>query len=340
MTLDPRCAGDIACIDFAPDPEFEPLLEAARRLADNWARPRAATADAAGRARRLDAAELMPQWHAQACAAKHLFLLARTLAQGDAAGAWHELADAPAALLAPGLPSCTIALPRAAGVLVDHVAWLSTPAEADRPVAWPDAALRTLLGPTTLPAAQAPLIGLPAARSLHWPPGALCTGEAPVLAVLAHRAWAAFVDAQAALMLGLIDGVAERLVREAYAYARQRVSAGKPIAQHQAVALRLADLALNQQALSLYLHAAVEHPAAVGSADGPVQINVAHVSELAQRISRDALQVAAAHGYVEGLPFKRLFEQTRAFLSMLACACGGRIRGAMRRADLAAAAAS
>jgi hypothetical protein len=41
------------------------------------------------------------------------------------------------------------------------------------------------------------------------------------------------------------------------------------------------------------------------------------LADLAAAIARDAVQVAAAHGYVEGLNFKRLFSQSRTLASML-----------------------
>lgn len=119
------------------------------------------------------------------------------------------------------------------------------------------------------------------------------------------------------LIAGLLSGALRRMVDEAYAYARRRKSAGKPIGQHQAVALRLADLALCQQGLALYLQAAIEQPAEVGC-EGARSINLDYVAECSARIASDAVQVAAAQGYVEGLPFKKLFEQTRTLVSSMA----------------------
>jgi alkylation response protein AidB-like acyl-CoA dehydrogenase len=142
------------------------------------------------------------------------------------------------------------------------------------------------------------------------------------LDVIAHHSvdadtWRAYCEAHVALLLGLLDGACERLTHEAYAYAKERRSAGKPISQLQAVALRLADIALNRAALALYLSAAVEQTDASGSPAGLSGLSVPHVADLAFRISRDAVQIAAAHGYVEGLPFKRLFEQVGTLVGVL-----------------------
>jgi hypothetical protein len=117
-----------------------------------------------------------------------------------------------------------------------------------------------------------------------------------------------------ALLSGLLCGVSERLVEEAHAYARVRESGGKPINQFQAVALRLADLDLNLEAL--LLSAAVRYEPLLADA-APDASEPALLADLAFAIARESVQVAAAHGYVEGLPFKRLFSQSRTLTSML-----------------------
>jgi hypothetical protein len=117
-----------------------------------------------------------------------------------------------------------------------------------------------------------------------------------------------------AVLSGLLCGVSERLVEEAHAYARTRESAGKPIIQYQAVALRLADLEMNLEAL--LLSAAVAYEPLLAD-DVLEAAEPALLADLAFAIARESVQVAAAHGYVEGLPFKRLFKQSRTLASML-----------------------
>jgi hypothetical protein len=125
-------------------------------------------------------------------------------------------------------------------------------------------------------------------------------------------AWVAYGDAHSALLTGLIAGACQRLTDEAFAYAKQRQSGGKPISQFQAVAMRLADLAMSQAALSLYLEAT----ATSGTAHAPVS-SASYVSEAACAIARDAVQTAAGHGYVDGLPFMRLHEQVYMLCALL-----------------------
>ena len=117
-----------------------------------------------------------------------------------------------------------------------------------------------------------------------------------------------------ALVSGLLCGVSERLVEEAHDYARTRLSGGKPINQYQAVALRLAELDMGLQALLLSAAAPYEPALALETAEA---CRPPLLADLAFAIARDAVQVAAAHGYVEGLPFKRLFSQSRTLASLL-----------------------
>lgn len=325
--------GDIACVSFAESAAFEPFIAAARAVAADLKPGDAAplpTQVCAQAVRGLGLAELIGELHARGEAMPLLFHLASTLSYSDVEAAWAGLHGAPAELLAAGLSEAAVALPRSGHWGCGSAVWLPLTADGSAPqLVWTDAAQKRLFGPLPLaafghgsPHEAAPLLGLPQARLCLIAPDLLrAASEKSETAVraLAPEAWPAYVHAQAALLLGLIDGACRRLVQESFTYAKQRQSAGKPIAQHQAVALRLADLALNQQALSLYATAAVEHGAAIGAAAGPAHSNAAQVDELAFRISRDAVQIAAAHGYVDGLPFKRLFEQLRTLSSVLGC---------------------
>jgi hypothetical protein len=117
-----------------------------------------------------------------------------------------------------------------------------------------------------------------------------------------------------ALLAGLLCGVSERLAEEAHAYARARHSGGKPIDQHQAVALRLADIDMSLEALLLSAAVIFEPMLADEAMEAS---EPALLADLAAAIARDAVQVAAAHGYVDGLNFKRLFSQSRTLASML-----------------------
>jgi alkylation response protein AidB-like acyl-CoA dehydrogenase len=158
---------------------------------------------------------------------------------------------------------------------------------------------------------------------LGFPQGELRTYSVVTNAHLGRPVWGAhqlarLVRGELALVAGLIAGVTRRLVDESYAYAKMRQSEGRAIVQHQAVALRLADLAIHQQALALYLTGCAERCEVCQLAGDLATASEWQVAELAFRIARDAVQIAAGHGYVEGLPFRRLFEQVRTLSSAFA----------------------
>jgi len=209
-------------------------------------------------------------------AARLLHLVARRLARADAESAWTGLLAAPAAATKfwSGDPMLAWHLGTADGRRIATDAGMS------------DA------GP------------LPGFARLFAIPAPLPARTDPALAS----------TAVCALLGGLLCGVSERLAEEAHAYARVRESGGKPINQYQAVALRLADLDMNLEALLLSGAVTFEPMLADDNLDAS---EPALLADLAFSIARDAVQVAAAHGYVEGLPFKRLFSQSRTLASML-----------------------
>lgn len=125
-------------------------------------------------------------------------------------------------------------------------------------------------------------------------------------------------QSQTLIVLGLISGACQRIVDEAYEYARQRKSGGCVIAQHQAVALRLGELAVEQRGLSLFVNALVSEMGEDTDPDFRFSGATAkHVADSAFVIARDALQTAAGHGYVSGLIFKPSFEKLRTLSTML-----------------------
>ncbi|MDK2125945.1 acyl-CoA dehydrogenase family protein [Parachitinimonas caeni] len=113
---------------------------------------------------------------------------------------------------------------------------------------------------------------------------------------------------------GLLCGVQRAQLRHGMDYAKTRQAFGKPIYQHQAISLRLADMALAADASRLYLlQTLTDQDAACREAGGG-----SFIVETAHQLARDAVQIAAAHGYVDGLPFKRLFEQARTLAMLFA----------------------
>jgi hypothetical protein len=105
--------------------------------------------------------------------------------------------------------------------------------------------------------------------------------------------------------------MARTALERAVAYAKERVSFGKPIAAHQGVAFRLADMATSVAAAEqLVLHAA-----ALRSAGRPAlrEASMAKLfaSEAAERVCSDAIQTLGGSGYIVDSEVERIFRAVR-----------------------------
>jgi len=242
-----------------------------------------------------------------------LFHVARELAKIEPAAAWAGLQEAPSAWLGPN--TCAVALP------IDTVSGCPARFLAALPSLHPEYGV---IACATRPESARTISYLSqAAVQEAWDQGRelqgvdarlctlnLCAGSE--MQELPTSAWEAFANANTSLLCGLLAGGCERLTDDAIAFARHRKSGGKPIAQHQAVALRLADIAMRQRALSL--QTAVHSIAGDWLQSAYVPTTVA---EVACDIACDALQTAGAHGYVDGLPFMRLHQSVHALAALL-----------------------
>lgn len=257
----------------------------------------------------LDVALLLSASVEADAVADTLFHIASALASANPTAAWQGLLPVPAGVALHDLPeyeglaATMLALPGTGRAL-----WSPVPL-------WPlsgevlSIEADALLGPLVL-SAQAPSSVLPGfahGRLARFDPPDHGTGRRQLRPTAQQR----LRELSTTLLAGLLDGAVRRIAEEAYAYAASRQSFGKPISQHQAVMLRLADIALDQQSLSLYLQGFAQSAARFEPKVSTCGMNTGHISDCAARIARDSLQIAAAHGYVEGLPFKRLFEQIR-----------------------------
>ncbi|MET0173995.1 MAG: acyl-CoA dehydrogenase family protein [Agrobacterium vaccinii] len=106
-------------------------------------------------------------------------------------------------------------------------------------------------------------------------------------------------------------GMARAAFDAAKAYAGERMSFGKPIGEHQAVAFRLADMATQiQAARQLVLHAA-----ALKEAGEPclTEASMAKLfaSEMAERVCSDAIQIYGGYGYMADYPVERIYRDVR-----------------------------
>ena len=107
-------------------------------------------------------------------------------------------------------------------------------------------------------------------------------------------------------------GIARAALEAAILYSREREAFAKPLAEHQAVAFKLADIATQiAAARQLTLHAA-----ALKDAGEPClsEASMAKLfaSEMAERVCSDAIQIHGGYGYLQDFPVERYYRDVRA----------------------------
>lgn len=106
-------------------------------------------------------------------------------------------------------------------------------------------------------------------------------------------------------------GMARAAFEAACAYAKERITFGKPIIEHQAVAFRLADMATKiETARQMVLHAA-----ALREAGKPclTEASMAKLvaSEMAEQVCSAAIQIHGGYGYLADYPVERIYRDVR-----------------------------
>ncbi len=106
-------------------------------------------------------------------------------------------------------------------------------------------------------------------------------------------------------------GMARAAFEAALCYARERTAFGKPIAEHQAVQFRLAEMAMQIEAARQLLW----HAASLKDAGQPCLKEAAMAklmaSEMAERVCSAALQIHGGYGYVADFPVERIWRDVR-----------------------------
>jgi alkylation response protein AidB-like acyl-CoA dehydrogenase len=106
-------------------------------------------------------------------------------------------------------------------------------------------------------------------------------------------------------------GIAEAAFRYATDYAAQRTTFGKPIAEHQAVAFKLADMQTKIRAARLLTYEAA------WMRDGGMRVTEAgaraklYASQAANEVTYDAVQVLGGYGYMKDHPVERYYRDAR-----------------------------
>jgi butyryl-CoA dehydrogenase len=106
-------------------------------------------------------------------------------------------------------------------------------------------------------------------------------------------------------------GITRAALEDSLAYAQQRRTFGKPIAQHQAIAFKLADMATELDAARLLALRAAwlkDHKHPYGKEAAMAKL---YASDVANRAAREAIQIFGGNGYVTEFPVERHFRDAK-----------------------------
>jgi butyryl-CoA dehydrogenase len=102
-------------------------------------------------------------------------------------------------------------------------------------------------------------------------------------------------------------GVARAAFDAAFSYAQQRVTFGKPIAEHQAIQIKLAEMATSLEAARLLTRSAAERKMAGERCDVEAGMAKLFASETALSLATEAMRIHGGIGYTTDLPVERYY---------------------------------
>jgi alkylation response protein AidB-like acyl-CoA dehydrogenase len=122
-----------------------------------------------------------------------------------------------------------------------------------------------------------------------------------------------FVMATGGLEIGRVNvaargvGIARRALKEAVAYAQVRKTMGKPIAQHQAIQLKLGEMASKTRASELLVEDAARAYDSGRRVDLEAGMAKWFATETAAEVAGEAMRIFGANGYSKEYPIERLY---------------------------------
>lgn len=109
-------------------------------------------------------------------------------------------------------------------------------------------------------------------------------------------------------------GLAQAAYEESIQYAQERQTFGTPLAQHQAIQFKIADMATQIQAARFMVY----HAAWLRDQDQPYTTAAAQAklfaTEMADKVSFDAIQIHGGYGYSAEFPVERIYRDNRLML--------------------------
>ena len=137
--------------------------------------------------------------------------------------------------------------------------------------------------------------------------------EVPAVNLIGGREGEGFKQVMSALEVGRINvaaravGVGQAAFDAAIRYAQQRTAFGKPIAQHQAVQLLLADMGTRLQAATLMVENAARKKDAGERCDVEAGMAKLFASEACAKMTLDAMRVLGGYGFMAEFPVERYY---------------------------------
>ncbi|HYK87091.1 MAG TPA: acyl-CoA dehydrogenase family protein [Ktedonobacteraceae bacterium] len=135
----------------------------------------------------------------------------------------------------------------------------------------------------------------------------------PASHLLGGKEGEGFKHAMSGLEVGRINvaaravGLAQAAFNDAIRYAQQRTTFGKPIAQHQAIQLKLADMATKIEAARLLLQKAAQQKDRGERADLEAGMAKLFASEMCQEVTLEALRIHGGFGYTKEFNVERYY---------------------------------
>ena len=106
-------------------------------------------------------------------------------------------------------------------------------------------------------------------------------------------------------------GIMQRAIDEAAAYAKTRVTFGKPIIAHQAIAFKLADMEIKKETSRAAVIDAINTYQNGGNFSKAAAIAKTYGSDCAVQVALDAIQILGGYGYSREYPVEKLLRDAK-----------------------------
>ena len=144
--------------------------------------------------------------------------------------------------------------------------------------------------------------------------------EVPVENLLGGEEGQGFYQVMAGIEVGRVNvsaraiGVAQRAFEEAIRYAQERETFGRPIAHHQAIQFKLADMATQIEAGRLLMMNAAQRKDAGERTDLEAGMAKLFTAEMCMNVTTEALRIHGGYGYSKEFVVERLYRDAPFFL--------------------------